>query len=81
MTRSSGAVPVLYVDPDGLVRSGRLVPEPRREGESGPVLMSRTGRSLGPTDVLALLASGPASTDQRAALGRAAEAGYRIERT
>jgi hypothetical protein len=70
---------VLYVDPDGLVRSGRLVPDPQRNGEEGPVLMSRPGRALRPTDVLALLEPRPATEDQRAALSQAVQAGYRVE--
>jgi len=73
------AFSVLYVTPDGLVRSGRLVLDPQRKGEEGPVLMSRSGRSLRPADVLALLEPRPAAEDLKAALTRAVQAGYRVE--
>jgi hypothetical protein len=79
VSRLGGAFNVLYVDPDGLIRSGRLVIDPQREGEEGPVLMSRSGRSLRPTDVLALLEPRPATEDLGAALSRAVQAGYRVE--
>jgi len=73
------AFSVLYVTPDGLVRSGRLVLDPRRKGAEGPVLMSRAGRSLRPGDVLALLEPRPATEGLSAALTRAVQAGYRVE--
>lgn len=79
MSRRGEVVSVLYVTSDGLVRSGRLVLEPQRQGEEGAVLMSRSGRSLRPADVLALLEPRPATEDQRAALARAVQAGYRVE--
>lgn len=79
MSGPGGTFSVLYVTSDGLVRSGRLVLEPQRKGEEGPVLMSRSGRSLRPRDVLALLEPRPATEDQRAALTRAVQAGYRVE--
>ncbi|HSL83425.1 MAG TPA: hypothetical protein VLF66_11660 [Thermoanaerobaculia bacterium] len=79
MSRLGEVVSVLYVTSDGLVRSGRLVLDPQRKGEEEPVLMSRAGRALRPTDVLALLEPRPATEDQSAALTRAVQAGYRVE--
>lgn len=70
---------VLYVDQNGLVHSGRLVFEPQREGEEGPILMSRTGRALRPMDVLAVLEARPGTEAHGAALCRAVQAGYRVE--
>ena len=79
MSRRGEAFSVLYVTSDGLVRSGRLVLDPQRKGEEGPVLMSRAGRSLRPADVLALLEPRPATEGLVAALTRAVRAGYRVE--
>ena len=79
MSGPGGTFSVLYVTSDGLVRSGRLVLDPRRQGEDGPVLMSRAGRALRPADVLALLEPRPATEDLSAALTRAVQAGYRVE--
>ena len=79
MSRLGEVVSVLYVTSDGLVRSGRLLLDPQRKGEEDPVLMSRAGRDLRPTDVLALLEPRPATEGQRAALTRAVQAGYRVE--
>lgn len=79
MSRPGEAIHAIYVDPDGLIRSGRVVIELQREGEEGPVLMSRAGRALRPTDILALLEPRSATEDQRAFFSRAAAAGYRVE--
>lgn len=71
----------LYVNPDGLVRSGRLSTDGLPWSEGAPTLVSRTGPILGPTDVLALLAPRAPSEDERTALCRATHAGYRVEET
>ncbi|HSL84395.1 MAG TPA: hypothetical protein VLF66_16600 [Thermoanaerobaculia bacterium] len=79
MSQLGGVIHVLYVTSDGLIRSGRLVIDPQREGKEGPVLMSRAGRALRPTDILALLEPRSATEDQRAFFSRAVAAGYRVE--
>lgn len=79
MSLAGGATRVLYVDRDGLVRAGTLISEAGPGGEGVPVLTARGGRPLGPADVLALLEPRAATEDHRAALTRAAEAGYRME--
>lgn len=70
---------VLYVDPDGRVRSGRLGPGEAADSDDPPVLVSRTGEVRHPQDVLALLAPCTPTEDQRALLSRATRAGYSVE--
>lgn len=76
---------LLYVDPDGRIRSGRLTFAAAEQGgfraevEGAPLLVSRTGDRLGPRDVLALLAPPRPTEDQRATLWRAHRAGFRVE--
>lgn len=72
---------VLYVDADGYVRSGRLLVEPEMERDGAPTLVTRGGRKLLPSDVLELLEPRQPDEDERAALHRAVEAGYRVEDT
>jgi hypothetical protein len=79
MSWSGAVMNLLYVDRDGLVRSGRLASDAQPEGEGPAVLIDRGGRTLRPTDVLALLEPRHAREDERAAFCRAAQAGYRVE--
>ncbi|MFP3941625.1 MAG: hypothetical protein ACLF0P_15110 [Thermoanaerobaculia bacterium] len=66
---------VLYVDPEGRVHSGRL----EAEGESS-LLTTRSGRSLEPREVAAIVAPRTPTNSERTAFHRAAAAGYRVER-
>ncbi len=71
---------VLYVAPDGTVRSGRLVDSGLAAGgEPGTALLGPGGRPLTPADVRTLLALPGGRATRRAALLRAHEAGYRVE--
>jgi len=69
---------VLYVDRDGAVRSGYLT-ERTAEGAAEVVVVARTGRLLGPEDLLAVLVLSSPTEDQRAAFSRAGTAGFRVE--
>lgn len=70
---------LLYVTADGLVRSGRLTTEAQGGSDGAPTLVSRTGRIVAPSDVLALLAPCRLTGDQRGLLQQASRAGYRVE--
>lgn len=70
---------LLYVDRDGLVRWGLLLEERADPDRAGPILFSKAGRQLAPRDILALLAPRQPGEDERAALHRAAQVGYRVE--
>ena len=69
---------VHYVERDGGVRSGYLT-ERSAEGGAEMALVARTGRLLGPEDVLAVLAPSDLTEDQRATLRRATRSGFRVE--
>ncbi len=72
---------VLYVAPDGTVRSGRLIDEAGpAEGEGATALESPAGARLAPADVRALLAPHHPTEPQREVLWRAHLAGYRVEK-
>lgn len=81
MSLPGGLIHVLYIDRDGLVRCARLGADADEGCDGAATLVSRTGRALGPGDVLALLAPREPTEDQRAALWRAVQAGYRVETT
>ena len=69
---------VLYVDREGGVRSGYLT-ERAAEGATELVVVARTGRILGPEDILAVLALSRSSEAQQVAFTRAGTAGFRVE--
>ncbi len=71
---------VLYVAPDGTVRSGRLVAGGEPPDAVATSLVSRGGAPLAPAEVRALLASGAPTEAERQALWRAHRAGYRAEK-
>ena len=79
MTAGGRTEPVLYVAPDGTVRSGRLVEPGLAQAPGTTALVSRGGEPLAPSDVRALLALPGCRRPQRAALLRANQAGYRVE--
>lgn len=68
---------LLYVDSAGRVWSGRLTTDPSDDGP--PALVSRTGRPLPPSEVLAILTPRRLTADQHALLWRAVGVGYRVE--
>ena len=69
---------VLYVDREGGVRSGYLT-EGSAEGAVEVAVVARTGRLLGPEDVLAVLALSRPTEAQQAAFSRAGSVGFRVE--